>query len=271
MTDSQGPQSVNGRGTPSVTPPQSQAGGLIPPGADDRPLDADAARLPPRYSDPWRGPFFDRVRPTLRPGMSILDVGSGRRPTIPAAWRPARTTYVGLDISGSELAAAAPGAYAETWVGDVGARLPSLVGQFDLIVSWQVLEHVENLAQSLANMHSYLRAGGRMVAMLSGSYALFAVMARVMPHPLRVAAMARALDSDPVTKFKTHYDRCNFSAMDAILAGWARHEILPLYRGASYFGFWRPLERGYLAYEDWLVNTGRKNLATHYLIVGDAG
>lgn len=225
--------------------------------------------LPSRYADPWRGVFIDRVRPVLRPNMTILDVGAGRRPTLPTEWRPSQTHYIGLDLSGSELAAAEPGAYDQIVVGDVGARLDQLAGKVDLIVCWQVLEHVADLAASLDNMRTCLRLGGRMVSLLSGSRAAFALIAQVMPHPLRVAVMAGVLQMDPDTKFKTHYDRCYYRELHALLSSWTSHEVLPLYRGACYVRPWRSVERLYLAYENWLVRTDRRNLATHYLIVGD--
>lgn len=225
--------------------------------------------LPARYAEPWRGAFMDRVRPVLRDNMTILDVGAGRRPTIPVAWRPPHTQYLGLDISGSELAAAEPDTYSQTIIGDVGERIDKLAGEVDLIVCWQVLEHVADLSASFANMKCYLRPGGRMVALFSGSYAAFALIARVMPHSLRSAVMLRALGTEPETKFRVRYDKCHHKPVTDLLGCWSMHEIVPLYRGASYFSPWRPVERLYLAYEDWLVRANRKNLASHYLVVGD--
>ena len=43
-------------------------------------------------------------------------------------------------------------------------------------------------------------------------------------------------------------------------------EILPRYRGAGYFAFWRPAEVVYLAYENWLIRSGKSDLATHYVV-----
>jgi hypothetical protein len=61
--------------------------------------------LPARYGERWEAPFERRVGAVLRPNMAILDVGSGRRPTITPSDRPAGCRYVGLDISAAELAA----------------------------------------------------------------------------------------------------------------------------------------------------------------------
>jgi SAM-dependent methyltransferase len=205
----------------------------------------------------------------MHSGIRVLDIGSGRRPTIPHAWRPSNTYYVGLDVSAEELAVAASRSYDEVIVGDVASPIADIAGHFDLIVSWQVLEHVDDLKAALDNMKSYLRPGGRMVSLLSGSYAAFAIIARITPYWLRARAMDKLLHLDPDTKFPTRYDKCYYQALDHTLSSWSRHEILPLYRGDVYFTFYRPLEQLYLFYENWTYRSGRSNLATHYLISGD--
>ena len=40
------------------------------------------------------------------------------------------------------------------------------------------------------------------------------------------------------------------------------------HNAGGYFAFARPLRRLYLVYENWLARTNRRNLATHYVIVG---
>ena len=80
------------------------------------------AHLPSRYDvAAWRGEFDRRIEPYLVTGVTILDVGAGRRPTIPPANRPAGCRYIGLDLSAAELAEAPMGSYDETWVGDAAA------------------------------------------------------------------------------------------------------------------------------------------------------
>lgn len=230
--------------------------------------DVAAGRLPERYAERWRAPFFERVEPAIVPGMTILDVGSGRTPTIPADQRPANSHYVGLDISATELNAALMGSYDETLVGDLTKRESLLEDRFDLIVSWQVLEHVESLKSTLDNLHSYLRPGGRLVAQLSGSFAAFALISRVVPYRVSVRLMECLLGISPETRFQTQFDRCYYGALKRLLSGWQCHEIVPRYRAGRYFAFSNSLLRMYLAYENWLARTGRLNLATHYIIVG---
>ena len=77
---------------------------------------------PKRYGPNKVGSRFayeQRAIGHLYPGISVLDVGSGRKPTVPLDQRPAECHYVGLDISAEELQAAPPVDYSETWVSDI--------------------------------------------------------------------------------------------------------------------------------------------------------
>jgi SAM-dependent methyltransferase len=225
-----------------------------------------AGVLPDRYARSMQAEFFRRVQPLLVAEMAILDVGAGRYPTIAPADRPGGCRYVGLDIAPEELNAAAPGAYDQAVVADVTEPL-NRDNEFDLIVSWQVLEHVSPLAAAFENLRAALRPGGTMLAHLTGSNAAFALLGRLMPHALRVRIATRLLGHQEEEKFPTRYDRSSYKALDRLLGRWSEVEIVPFYRGAPYFGFWRPLQRAYLAYESAIERRRRENLATHYLVV----
>jgi SAM-dependent methyltransferase len=250
---------------PSAMRARARAGEQTPGAAYER-AQVAAGRLPQRYGEPWFDLFAERVDAALRPGMAILDVGSGRDPVLDPAERPAGCEYAGLDVSRSELAAAPAGAYDEAICADIAQPQAALLGRFDLIVSWQVLEHVRPLAASLELMRSYLGPGGRLVAQLSGGLSVFALAGRCMPHALTRVLMVELLGAQEHQTFPTHYDRCRYSALTAMLGEWSEHEIVPRYRGAGYLRFARSLERAYLRYENWIVRRGIAELATHYLI-----
>lgn len=226
-------------------------------------------RLPPRYEEGWTPPFDDRVRRVLRPDIAILDVGAGRQPTIPPDGRPPGCHYVGLDISDAELAAAPLGSYDETWVADATKHLPELDGRFDLIISWQVLEHVRPIEDAFDNFRTYLRPGGRVIGQLSGTFSYFGLANRILPHRLTVVLLRRLVQRDPATVFPAHYDRCWDGALQQVLASWNQVEIVPRYIGAQYLRALPPIQWLYLLYEEWALRTRRRNLATHYII--DAG
>jgi SAM-dependent methyltransferase len=226
----------------------------------------EAGVLPKRYGVPMQAELADRIQPLLEPEVTILDVGAGRYPTIAPADRPSGCCYVGLDIESDELAAAAPGAYDEDVVADITKPL-GRDEEFDLIVSWQVLEHVSPLAAAFENLRASLRPGGTMLAQLTGSNAGFALLGRLIPHAVRVRIATRLLGHQAEEKFPTRYDRSSQRSLEQMLGAWSEVEIVPFYRGAPYFRFWRPLQRGYLAYESAIERRQLSNLATHYLVV----
>jgi SAM-dependent methyltransferase len=231
--------------------------------------DVQAGRLPARYGFRMQDVFIERLRPLLVPGVRILDVGSGRSPTLSPTDRPDGCRYIGLDISADELDAAGAGAYDEACAHDIGEPLRE-VREVDVIISWQVLEHVSSMPAALANLRAVLAPGGTMLAQFSGTFAAFALASRVMPHRLRVWAMARYLGHAEELKFPTHFDHCYARALTKLTSGWASSELIPFYRGAPYFSMARPLQRVYLGYEDFIAAHGVESLATHYLLIARA-
>lgn len=228
--------------------------------------DVRAGRLPERYGYRMQDVFLERLRPLLGEGVKILDVGAGRSPTLAPADRPRGCRYLGLDIAAGELEAAGEGAYDASYVHDIAEPFTQ-PRDVDVIISWQVLEHVASLPRALSNLHAALRPGGTLLAQTSGTFAAFALAARVMPHRLRVALMARHLGHAEEEKFPTEYDHCTARALSKLLAGWESSEIVPFFRGATYFSMSRPLQRLYLGYEDFICSRAWDSLATHYLIV----
>jgi SAM-dependent methyltransferase len=222
--------------------------------------------LPARYQRRWRDEFEMRVHSHLKPGTRILDLGSGRSPAVLPAQRPPDCFYLGVDISRRELETAPSGSYDEWRVADATHFVDDLAADFDLIVSWQVLEHVKPLERAIENCRRYLRRGGAFVALFSGSLSAFGIVNRIVPERLGVAAMSRLLERDPDSVFRAYYDGTHYSALRHTFVRWRATEIVPQFRGAPYFGFNRPLQRLYLRYEDWAARTNRVDLATHYLV-----
>ena len=208
--------------------------------------------LPDRYHRNWRQPFDDAINQRLEPGCSVLDIGSGRHPAIAQGDRPESVRYVGLDLSRSELIEAGPDAYTETIAADATSLQPQLQGQFDLAISWQVLEHVKDLEVTVGNVRRYLKPGGLFVALFSGSWSAFGVINRVLPHWLGARIVDRTMKrtENNVPVFPAYYDRCTSKALEPLFSNWSEAEISPLFNGAGYFSFFPPLQRVYLSYEN---------------------
>jgi SAM-dependent methyltransferase len=223
--------------------------------------------LPPRYVEEfWRRPYEAVVQRSLAPGQRILDLGSGAAPAIPPDRRPAGVTYEGLDISGAELEKAPPGSYDARHVADAVHHLPELDGRYDLIVSFQVFEHIRPLAAAVENIRRYLRPGGLLVSQFSGTFSLFGLLNRIVPQRLAVWGMKHLMYRDPDSVFPAHYDRCWDSALRRMFAPWAEVEIEPLYTGAGYLAFARPLQALYVGAEEQWARRDARNLAAYYIV-----
>jgi hypothetical protein len=132
-----------------------------------------------------------------------------------------------------------------------------------------VFEHVRSLDVVLDNLHSYLTPSGTLVSLFSGRWAAFAVLNRLVPDevgsPIVSRVTRRKATNHPV--FPAHYDSCSYTALRRLTESWTTVEIIPMYRGATYFGFARPLMRAYLVYENAICRARWRDGATHYLLV----
>jgi 2-polyprenyl-6-hydroxyphenyl methylase/3-demethylubiquinone-9 3-methyltransferase len=227
---------------------------------------AAAGKLPPRYGELVRDRFDALAAPGLRDGATVLDLGSGRDPVYPVGTRPAGLRYLGLDVSAHELEVAPPGSYDEAIVTDAAVPVPALEGRCDLIVSWQVFEHLGDLPATVANLRGYLKPDGRLVAMLSGRFAAFALANAVLPARVGNAVASRVLGVPSEDVFPAHYHHCHSSALRRAFRAWGSVELEPLYRGAVYFRPVPPALAAYLRYENWAHRRRIETLATHYLI-----
>ncbi|MPZ47977.1 MAG: methyltransferase domain-containing protein [Dehalococcoidia bacterium] len=224
-----------------------------------------ATNLPSRYQG-WAEMFDNRVASELRPGISILDVGGGRRPAVPVEQRPEDCLYAGLDLAASELAAAPDGSYSESYVGDIANFRDDLADRFDLIVSWQVLEHVKSLDASIENVRRYLKPGGRFISQFSGTFSSFGLINQLVPASFGVWLLKHLKGRDPATVFPAYYHHCWYNAVRSSMSAWSGVEVVPRYKAADYLRFFRPLQKAYLVYENWTANGRHPNLATHYLV-----
>ena len=141
-----------------------------------------------RHYNAW---IFDRARPHL--GSRVLDAGAGIG------------TFTALAVdAGASVTAAEPefaAALRERFAGDprvevVEAAAESLdaAGEFDSIVCFNVLEHVEADEIALRRFHALLRPGGRLLLLVPAHGVLFGGYDRAAGHLRRYdAAQLRAL------------------------------------------------------------------------------
>jgi SAM-dependent methyltransferase len=222
--------------------------------------------LPERYSENWRDLFDTLARPGIVPGARILDIGAGRKPTYAPDERPPDVHYAGFDLSLGELQKAPTGSYDEIFAGDAVKPVEALVGKYDVVISYNVLEHIAPINEAIENIRSYLKPGGIFIAQMSGTFSVFGVINKVIPQKIGVWGLKRLLGRNPETVFPAYYDRCYYSGLLGVMAPWTKVTITPRYRGASYFSFSPFLQKTYIRYENWTIKSGKNNLATHYTI-----
>ena len=90
-------------------------------------------------------------------GLRVLDVGCGKKPYLP--YFSTAAEYVGLDV--------VPNPFAELQ-GPV-EELPVPDASFDLVLCIQVLEHADDPARAVRELHRVTRPGGRVLASTHGT------------------------------------------------------------------------------------------------------
>ena len=122
------------------------------------------------------------VRSHITTNSRVLDLGCGRGGVVELVWREVKLA-AGLDPDSPSLSEhRAPGMPV---IRGVGERLPFIAESFDLIVCLWVLEHLQDPAAMLREVHRVLRPGGHFVFLTPN-----------MRNPLMVAnRIGRALPS----------------------------------------------------------------------------
>ena len=185
---------------------------------------------------------YATVYQVVAPGLRVLDVGGGKWPLIdPETKRRLNLTITGLDVSAEELAAAPPGSYDETIVGDVATV--ALKAQYDLIISQTVLEHVRDTQAAIANLSAALAEGGTMAHSLPCAHAGYTLLSRLLGARLGPQLLWSIYPESRATSgFKAYYRECTPRRMRRLCqkAGLAQIEVTPFF-ASEYFRFFVPL------------------------------
>jgi SAM-dependent methyltransferase len=116
----------------------------------------------PRRSQPgWsvRQPLVDGLRQegASAAGKRVLDVGCGDKPYYP--FFSAAASYVGLDVQQNPNAD----------LHGFAEAIPAEDDAFDIVICTQVLEHADDPAQAVRDMHRVTAPGGRVLASTHGT------------------------------------------------------------------------------------------------------
>jgi SAM-dependent methyltransferase len=173
--------------------------------------------------------------------VRMLEIGGGRGPLL----RPSEAATAGIavtvnDIDARELAMG-PAEFTKAQFDIAGEVDPAWRGQFDLIVSQMVMEHVRDARRAWTNMANLLAPGGVALAFNPTLYAPPFVVNRIFPDALTARVLRLFFptrhDGD-YPKFPARYDLCfsDSKKLDPILksCGFSETLIAPFW-GHGYF------------------------------------
>jgi 2-polyprenyl-6-hydroxyphenyl methylase/3-demethylubiquinone-9 3-methyltransferase len=178
----------------------------------------------------------------LRPGLRVLDVGGGKHPAISLETkRRLGLRVVGMDISETELVQAPAAAYDEIVVGDVAtSKIP---GEYDLIFSRTLMEHVADPPAAIANMASVLAPGGIMAHVMPCRNAPFAILNRGLGNQAARRLLFTIFpEKEKNSGFRAYYRDCTPSRLTRLCRqnGLELLQAKPYYN-SEYTSFFAPI------------------------------
>lgn len=200
-------------------------------------------RLVPDSGQDGPKDFRDNVLPSLlKPGLRVLDVGGGKYPAISVQTKQELGLRVtGLDISETELAQAPAGAYDSIVVGDIAEV--AIPGEYDLVFSRTLLEHVANPHAAIANLAGVLAPGGIMAHVMPCRNAPFAILNRGLGNRMaRRLLFAIFPEKQRNSGFLAYYRECTPGRLSRICreSGLEIVRTIPYYN-SGYMAFFVPL------------------------------
>ena len=192
------------------------------------------------YSDdPWGGAILhnlerarrfnrwmaDAIRPHV--GGRVLEIGAGIGNL--THWLMPRERYVASDINPQYLHYLRNTAVGKPYleVARVDLEDPACFApfaqQFDTVVCLNVLEHVRDPIQSLANMHAALMPGGRLVLYVPQGQGLYSSLDEALAHRVRYD---RKMLADELAKTGFALERCEDFNRASVPAWWLNGKVL---------------------------------------------
>lgn len=179
-----------------------------------------ASSREPRGSYYWRtfDSIFDRAFAGLdTKTLSLIELGAGG-----SEWLPRLAARFGFAVAGldySELGCAraralmqSVGIPAEIHCGDIFRPGENLVGAFDVVVSFGLVEHFDDTASTMASFAHYARPGGLVFTMAPNMRGLYGLLYRILDRrvfdlhvPLNADDLARGARQAGLTVVESGY------------------------------------------------------------------
>lgn len=203
----------------------------------------------------------------LRPGLRVIDLGSGRHPSISAAEKRRLGLHViGVDVSREELDAAPPASWDEM-VCD-SAETFVRPGEADLVISRALVEHVPNPVSMFRSVHASLKPGGETLHFIPNRNALFAVLNRMLPHEAKRKLLYTLY---PMSRnhlgFRAYYRRCSPAAIRTLLGGIGFRDVtVTPYFSSNYFVALFPAHAAMVSWQVAMQQLGAEELCESFVV-----
>ena len=234
------------------------------------------ALTPRRYQPDRLYLRYDRLVASLverAPGQTVLDIGAGKWSSYADALSSKNgCCFIGLDVDGSELK---QNRFIDRGlVADAAAKIPLPPRSVDIAISRATIEHIQDNAKFLANIHDVLRPGGSLLCVFAGRNAPFAILNRILPARVSRMLIDRLMpDNKDHLGFPAHYDRTTFRDFTKLLtdAGFRIEFDEVHYFSSNYFAFFLPAYAISIASDALRALLGIKAIASYYLFVATKG
>lgn len=183
---------------------------------------------------------------SLQPGITILDIGGGKKPAIDAASKKRLALRIfGLDIDANELDKAPEHVYDRKIAADICTA--NLDVEADLVIALAVLEHVVDSRAAVRSIAKMLKPGGRALIFVPGRNSIYARLNLMLPQTLKRFLLRTIFPGSLKQQgFYSYYDKCTPKALkNAASECNLLIEEEQIYYQCDYFSFFLPLQALY--------------------------
>ncbi len=170
------------------------------------------------------------------PNLRILELGGIDRPLLKKSYK---YKYSGLDI---EYKDNCKELYDEFHTQSIEEDLK---GNYSIIISATLLEHVRNNKKTFKNIYNALDDGGTTFHYLPSKNHFYSLILRLVGPKLQriIIKHLRPQASLDITGYPAFFNLCSINEMGKILieTGFKKIKIIPYYKAGDYFAFFTPL------------------------------
>ncbi len=163
------------------------------------------------------------LSPAFYQGKRLLDIGCGPRGSL--EWADMAAERVGLDPLAERYRALGTGRHAMRYVAAPSESIPFEDGHFDVVCSFNSLDHVDDLARTVAEIRRVLRPGGLFLLLTDVNH----LATDCEPQSFSWDVTARFLP-DLVVVQEEHYEKLDGGMYDSLRAAIAYDHTDPTQR-----------------------------------------